>query len=301
MKQQKSPIDNLFFSIYGYYPNKAGQAYELLVAASLKILTGQEIKYDQHLRGTYSATDYQVDGLDINDNKMIEAKDYTINNRKVGRPDLQKLQGALSDLEVNSGVFASATEYSRPAKKYADSSITNPMHKEIELYHIRPSTELDEEGRIKTIIIDLMITLPEFDNGIYEPKFTEKAISKFDENGLLNKPINLSIYEFYNEDKSVYYTLKDFSHNNQPILTNIADDISNGCWLLYNKYIKYNNEYYEIKGIEYKIPYIKTKETIEIHTEGTPKILIKKENGTIDKLLTDKQFKELLFKDGNIQ
>lgn len=72
----------------------------MLVAAAFKIVTGQQLKYDQHLRGEYSETDYQIDGLNLDEQKAIEAKDYTIDNRKVGRPDLQKLQGALSDLTL---------------------------------------------------------------------------------------------------------------------------------------------------------------------------------------------------------
>ena len=39
---------------------------------------------------------------------------------EVGRPDLQKLQGALTDLpQIKEGYFTSATDYSCDAKKYA--------------------------------------------------------------------------------------------------------------------------------------------------------------------------------------
>ena len=124
---KKSPIDNLFNELYGYYPKKAGTAYELLVAGALKIITGENIKYDQHLKGNYSETDYQLDGLNVNQNQMIEAKDYSISNSKVGRDDIQKLQGALSDLNVDKGLFASATDYTKPAKKYSDGTIKNPI------------------------------------------------------------------------------------------------------------------------------------------------------------------------------
>ena len=93
--KKKSPIDNLFFDIFGYYPNKAGTAYEILVAAAIKIITGETIHYDQNLKGIYSKTNYQIDAINESENKIIEAKDYTIQNKKVGRPDLQKLQGAL--------------------------------------------------------------------------------------------------------------------------------------------------------------------------------------------------------------
>ena len=85
---------------------------------------------------------------------MVEVKDYTIDKRKVGRSDLQKLQGALTDLDFEKGVFVSATDYTKPAKKYSDGAEINPLQKEIDLFHIRPSTELDEKGRVKKFQIN---------------------------------------------------------------------------------------------------------------------------------------------------
>jgi hypothetical protein len=35
---RRSEIDNLFHDLFGYYPNKEGQSYELIVSAVLKIL-----------------------------------------------------------------------------------------------------------------------------------------------------------------------------------------------------------------------------------------------------------------------
>lgn len=299
MSQSKSPLDELFYSIYGYYPKKAGQAYELLVNASLKIISNQNVKYDQRLRGNYSETSYQLDGLNIDKNQMIEAKDYTINNRKVGRSDLQKLQGALSDLEVNSGLFASATDYTSPAKKYAQSGIKNPKNKEIDLFHIRESVEKDEDGRIKSIHIDFMITLPNYENGKFLPKFTNNAINDLT-NNFLGQEISLNIQEFYNKDGTSNMTMKEFSHNNQPVLKNITDEIADGFWNLKNKYIKYANTLYELEGIEYSIPFIHTNLSWEIESDGNPKIFIKSEDGLIDKLITDKQLKELNFQNGEI-
>jgi hypothetical protein len=298
---QKSPIDDLFFELYGYYPNKAGQAYELLVSAAFKVITGENLKYDQHLRGTYSDTDYQIDGLNVDTEKAIEAKDYTINDRKVGRPDLQKLQGALTDLNIKGGVFASATEYSKPAKKYADSSSKNPHHKEIELYHIRPSTELDEKGRIKTFIINMTMIVPDYTKGDFKYSWTKEAIKKFEKNGLLEKPITMVLDRFYKKDGKIDCLLMDFTRENQPIHPEMEDEFGIGCWLLPNRYIKYDNELYGIWGIDYKIPYSRSTTTFTIEGEGEARILIKSEDGKVDKLLTDKQFKELTFKDGEVK
>jgi hypothetical protein len=42
---KKPPIDELFFELYGYYPEKAGQGFEMLVAAALKLLAGRDVPY----------------------------------------------------------------------------------------------------------------------------------------------------------------------------------------------------------------------------------------------------------------
>ncbi|WP_318343375.1 restriction endonuclease [Flagellimonas baculiformis] len=298
---KKSPIDKLFFELYGYYPNKAGTAYELLVVAALKVVTGEKIKYDQHLRGEYSESDYQIDGLNEDKSQIVEAKDYTLNKKKVGRPDLQKFQGALSDLGVESGLFASATEYTKPAKKYSSSSEKNPLQKQIELYNIRPSTELDEKGRINKFIVNMTMVIPDFESGQMECAWTKNAIEKFEKNGLNGKPITLGIDRFYKEDGTIDCLLVDFTRNNQPALPKMDDGFGIGCWLLHKKYIKYENELYELKGIAYKIPYRKSTTTFTIDSEGKPKVLIKSEDGTINKLLTDEQFRKLTFKDGKVE
>jgi hypothetical protein len=300
MGKDKSPIDNLFFELYGYFPNKAGQAYEILVAAALKLATDKDHKYDQHLRGEYSKTDYQIDGLNVDELKIVEAKDYTIDDRKVGRPDLQKLQGALSDLQVNSGVFASATDYTKPAKKYSLSSTGNPLQKEIELFEIRPSTELDEEGRIKKFIINMTMVVPNYSEGVFNYAWTEAAINKFTDKNLLGKEITMILDRFYKSDGSMDCLLMDYTKENQPLIADIKDKYANGCWLLHNRFIKYEEDLFGINGIEYKIPYNHSTTTFTIESEGEPKILIKSDDGKINKLLTDKQFKELTFDKGTI-
>ena len=63
----------------------------------------------------------------------------------------------------------------------------------------------------------------------------------------------------------------------------------------------YENKLYGIKGIEYKIPYNRSTTTFKIETEGTPQILIKSGDGKTDKLLTDKQFRDLTIEYGEIK
>lgn len=120
-----SPIDDLFFQIFGYHPSKSGKSYEMLAAAATKLLFPERaVKHDVNLQGLLSETLYQLDVM-VNRGEVSqfgEAKDYTERNAKVGRPDLQKLGGALPDLPVDGAIFYSATDFTTPAKAYAQNS-----------------------------------------------------------------------------------------------------------------------------------------------------------------------------------
>ena len=146
--KEKSEIDELFFRLMGYYPTKAGQAYEMISAAALGIVKAQIAEHNKFMKGESGGRPYQLDGL-LNGNIMVESKDYTLDDKKVGRPDLQKLQGALTDLpQIKEGIFTSATNYSKDAIKYAEGTEINDLQKKITTVDVRPSTVDDEKGRI---------------------------------------------------------------------------------------------------------------------------------------------------------
>lgn len=302
-KKQKSPIDILFHELFGYYPNKSGQAYEIISAAAIKIITDKDVKFDQFVKGEYSNTTYQLDGeiISSDEKEMLEAKDYTIDNRKVGRGDLQKLSGALSDLKIDKGLFASATDFTKPAEKYAKSTSENPLQKPIELFHIRESTELDEKGRIRKITFNAQIAIPNFDKGSYSFEWTEEAIKKFTDNNCIGKEIKIGLSEFYDKNGNIIITLSDYTRQNQPKYDNFEDESVTGFWDLSGYYIKFENELYPIKRINYEIPYDRATESFDVEREGNSKILIKSADGKINKLLTDKQFKKLTFKNKEIK
>src|SRR5690606_37641771 len=147
----------------------------------------------------------------------------------------QKLQGALSDLEFEKGIFASATDYTKPAKSYADSSFENPMQKEIDLFHVRPSTELDEKGRIKKFVINLVMITPDYNHGTFNPVWTKDSIEKLRHEIGENQPISLQIDRFYTSEGVIDCLMRDFTYHNQPITINIHDEHAEGCWLLHEK------------------------------------------------------------------
>jgi len=75
--REKSEIDELFFRLMGYYPAKAGQAYEMISAAALGIVKAQIAEHNKFMKGESGGRPYQLDGL-LNGNIMVESKDYTI-------------------------------------------------------------------------------------------------------------------------------------------------------------------------------------------------------------------------------
>lgn len=58
---QKSPIDDLFFQLYGYYPAMSGQGFEMLIAAAFKLLAGQEMAYDRPWQANAGVTSTESD------------------------------------------------------------------------------------------------------------------------------------------------------------------------------------------------------------------------------------------------
>ena len=298
----KSPIDQLFFDLYGYYPNKSGQSFEMIVTAAFKLLLQKDIDYDQRVRGNYSETVYQLDGVvkDEESKGMIEAKDYTIDKKKVGRGDLQKLQGALTDLPVDKGIFASATDYTKPAKRYADSSSENPMQKPIELFHIRPSTHQDETGRINKIVINMSMHCADYNFAKWNFIWTVEGQKELIKDGYESKEMKLRLEEFYDKNGNSLITIHDLTKFHPPGTTWEKNFISKGCWVIKDGYVNLDNKLYPIKGVQYEVPYRVSEQEIVIESEGTPRLYIKNADGSIDKLITDKDLKKVRFNDGRV-
>ncbi len=293
---EHSPVDDLYFELFGEYPSKAGSALERLATIAYAEVKAKKAAVDQRLRGTYSKSSYQIDGLaETNEGQeMIEAKDYTIHKKKVGRGDIQKLSGALSDLDnISKGIFASATDYTKPAKQYAESSPQMPNAKPIELYDIRPSTELDENGRIKKICFKMHIVNPVFEKGTYMPVFTKKGYDKLQKDNLLGKPIEMHLENFYDINNNIVVTFNQLTIEvSKKVDLNSNDSQISGTWDLHNLFIPIKKQMYELENIDYKIPISREIEEFSIESDGNPCLLVRSADGEINKLLTDKELKK---------
>lgn len=301
-EDNKKSIDDFFEEIYGHRPVKKGTAYELIVSAAFKLIdSNKEVFSDQRLRGAYSKQLYQIDTLIKEGGKtFVESKDYSEKSKPVGRPDVSKLAGALSDLDVQSGAVASATSFTKPAKDYAKSSQGMILGKSIDLFHIRPSTIEDEKGRIKTIIVNLTFSFAAFERAKWQPSLTIEAQKKLQLKYPVGTSMPLHLDKFYNSSGDVVETVRDLSERlnglgggDQPLIGSFGEGM--------NLFIKVEETLYGLIKLDYEIPFDKIEQTLKIQQEGNAALLVKKEDGSLDKILTDLDLKRVIFEtDGKI-
>jgi Restriction endonuclease len=287
-----SEFDEIFQRLYGFKPTKQGASYELLVAAVLKIIRGDlTIKANQFVEGVYSEEKYQIDALLDGIKTAVEAKDYSIQDKKVGRPDVTKLAGALQDLPCETGIVVSATEFSRQAKKFAEATKNSPSGKPIDLYHVRQSVEADEEGRIKTIIVDLHISVLDQDNVRFHPVFSPEGMRFLKERYKEGEQVQAFVYEFYRADGSMLITLADLSINLQQ-----DRKAPYGSWIPSEPaYLRIGDTLAEISELQYHLPRRIMTYQIKIEAEGKAELLMKTEDGKINKLIRDVDLKRITF------
>lgn len=297
---KSSPIDELFEKIFGFKPEKPGTAYEMLASAVMKIVSSQNtVLHDEKMRGKFSQSLYQIDvSVDQETGKsMGEAKDYTIQNEKVGRGDLQKLGGALNDLDVEKGIFFSATDYTKPAKQYAKAS-EQINNKGIDLFHLRPVVEQDKDGYILGVNLHGIISYLDFPRMFVQIIFTEESKE--------------NIRQEFNLKEGSQYKYKAHLENifdkNGDKLTSLFD-ITTAC----NKYVKTEENFLEfcaltpggfvpiddklrgIKGIEFKIAIKQIEQNFTVSIEDNLRLTLKDENGQIDRWITDIDLKKIRF------
>lgn len=284
---KKSPIDELFHKLMGYYPTKEGTAYEIISTAVLSLIEGKDAKHNQFLIGQ-SDSQYQLDGL-IDEEIMLEAKDYTKRKEKVGRDDLQKLEGALTDLpQIKKGYFTSATEYTEPAQKYATGSSTNQHQKEIVPIELRPSTKEDEKNRIAKIQVNLTAVSPDFNNGKYSILFSNederlKLNNYLKTSGLTEAHLQIGV--FYDANGKKIETMENLSKRQQPQFPMNAIEVD-GTFEI-SAFINVADNLFAIRGIKYHIPINHTTETFVIESNGNATMFIKSDKLGINKLVID--------------
>ena len=286
-----SIYDDLYYELTGKYLAKEGTAYEKITAAVIGILTSKGVVHDTKIRGL-SGTLYQIDGL-VDQIIMIEAKDYQKRNSKVPRSDLQKQEGALSDLpNIDKGFFASATSFTKPALQYAKGSTTNPMQKPILPFNIRKSIDEDKKNRIETIEVQIDCMWPEFRSNEFKIIFPNDDIEEKLKTACMNSKEPLRIDTLYDSDGCFLKTIVDLTKEQQPKITE-GEQVIHGEFSI-NAYIKFQSNLYKISGISYVADVVHLLDDFEVKKEGDAIILAKCSDLNIDKLITDNELKRAL-------
>ncbi|WP_433736409.1 restriction endonuclease [Pseudomonas putida] len=294
-----SPIDELYRMIYGSVPTKAGTAFERLAAIATYVTEEDgHVTHDAALKGTHSGSRYQVDVLHqrAEAKTMGEAKDYSDRGGKVGRPDLQKLAGALVDLsDVTQGVFWSATDYTKPARQYAQAAKAM-VGKEILLRGLRESTRFDEQGFVKTICINGTYYIAKLDEAIWTTHWSSQGRASL-----------LALIPDGEKTIELTWAIDDIFDSNGDKITSMfeltsggygergADGVSRGCYWLPGHYVKVNGVLAAICGLEYQVPYEIHKTSFEITDNSVYRLVVLDETGTPVRILTDEKLREFDF------
>ena len=301
MDRNKSDLDNLYHHVFGESKKKTGAAFEELVCLALSIKGKCRFHHDQRLKG-YNGELYQLDGWNENEKITMEAKDYSISGKKVGRMDLQQLEGALSNLDVEGSIFASATGYTEPAIKFAENTPKNPKQVEIALFHIRPSTKEDERGRINSFVFKTSFSGLNFRDPSASCEFMWSDEGKLKIQNLQEvsgaKEIRSEIEFFYTKDGVKNHSSREVQYEIAKIHSEFSEPGSegktaHGCLMTRGYHILFGGKLYELKGIEYNIPYFHDAPQIhELKKEGESVLFFKSEDGRFDTLLTDDELRK---------
>lgn len=298
-------MDEYFETIFGYKPKKRETGYELLVGAVLKLLNAtQDVTHNVIQEGKYSKDKYQIDALVKNKfaTIFIECKDYTERNKPTQRADVQKLAGALNNLDINAGILVSATGFTKPAVQYSESTKLNPNAKEIELFLIRPSTEKDTEGIMLSLCVSLDLETIDHENSKVIPIMDiEKVQEILKRNGYkAGEQYNAITNRLLKSDGTLYKYISEIV--NDKTINPSVNGISSGEFYfdedvfacIYGELIQVDKLVYEIRHKVKNIP-----EFIKIKDKAV--LVVKSQDGQIDRIITERQLKSIVFNtDGTI-
>jgi hypothetical protein len=164
--------------------------------------------------------------------------------------------------------------------------------------HLRPSTQEDEQGRIVTIVIDLVIRVPDYANARFEAVFTNEGRRKAEtlaEQGRLHIGDNrILIDTIYEVDGEIACTIHELTAKGFP---GNQEDVTEATYVLPGCAVRCGEELLPISGISSCVPFLKSAREIRISANGNAVLLVKDEKGTINKLITDVDIRKVAFGD----
>lgn len=194
-KYKRTPSDELFKLLYGFYPKKAGASHELISTATYWHLIEKENIADiilenkrvesKHDVRVKDVAGHQIDGIIELKNKKgktiskiaLEAKDHNQGDKEknVSKGEVQKLDSTIRDIDsLGEGVFFTSTDFTPESLNFTKGLSPRKHQKNIKLYKARPSNKEDERGRINGYIIKCTAKIP---NRIIYPYISSNLVA----------------------------------------------------------------------------------------------------------------------------
>ena len=142
----------------------------------------------------------------------------------------------------------------------------------------------------------------DFEHAQYQIHLSENAIKLLKNSNLINETLDCHIENIYNIHGDITITFNELINKYAPSISAIPNDdgLYHGSWIFFKEFIPYRNLNLEINRIDYAVKRKTAKRQIIVDAQGTPKILVKSEDGSINKLITDEQLKTVRFECGRV-
>ncbi|GGK18943.1 restriction endonuclease [Parabacteroides faecis] len=288
----------------------------MIAGAALKIIYPEkQIRWDEKRQGEYDENTYQIDlSIYSYDNVIMgEAKDHIKQSSKVSRPEIDKLAGSLIELNYDSGLFFSATDYTEDAYRKSADSIKNPNAKNISLVHVRPSEPQDRDGRLEVINISVVVYKLDTSKILLQPLLEQADLERYNDKVNIQMPLKSKTRfgrdhfkaeawgDFMDEKDNVlgsYHFVKEFTEEERSQPERMETE-EKGVWNNVVGEMIFGDEKFMLSRIGYHFYYIPEEMEFNIEQTGTPVLLIKYADSSdeVDKLITDEELRKIQFKD----
>ena len=161
------------------------------------------------------------------------------------------------------------------------------------------AVEEDDEGRIKRIVFDITNQHFSFDIACWRAIFAPEALQML--TALAPSEGNFETKAFFRADGSVFQTVRDMVPT-IPLPKDFSGDIFRGQYTFPDAaHVRVAGTLVPIEGLAYEVPVERMRDEVIVEATGTPRILIKMEDGRINQLISDEQLKQVRFaEDGKV-
>lgn len=304
-----SRIDAMYEEVFGERLAKSGTAFERFAAIAMHVALGGVVSADARVRGEWSESVYQIDALQSDgvSGVMGEAKDYTVRadggstRGKVGRDDLQKLAGALADLDgIDRGAFFSATGYTGPARKYAGAAGQMPSGKPIDLFHLTDFREEDLAGRIRRICVSFHVCIPMPEPSSFHLVLSDLGFDQLREMKAGPDDIGTVASGFHDANGSPAMTIAELTSQGYGEV-DPETKIASGCYLLDDQYLLVKGVPVSVCGLVYSVPHHFETFEMVIEDSSIHRLTLRDAGGNVLKVLSDRTLREYSFgSDGRV-